>query len=161
MPLNPNNPSNRPAQNKMTQSFDPISSLAQMSQQLTSCGSGVGSPAGGINVNVNMMGPGSGAEMSMEHGGMMPGLDPSELDHMNHNANNNCHSANPLMTSMGQRMMNPNAKMCGFNTGAAAPNGVVRDGSVARRNSLRKRKLLLRKRTVIFAYLFLFPFILF
>jgi len=60
----------------MSQNFDPISSLAQMSQQLTSCVSSVGSPAGGMNMG---MGP---SDINMEHGGgMMPSLDPQyELD---------------------------------------------------------------------------------
>ncbi|ACY70529.1 hypothetical protein DVIR88_6g0066 [Drosophila virilis] len=127
MPLNPNS-SNRPPPNKMAQNFDPISSLAQMSQQLTSCVSGVGSPAGGMN----MMGPGP-VDMNMEHGGgMVPGLDATSMDHMSHaagsNAPNNCHPINPLINSMGQRMLNP--KMAGLSPGfSPGPNGVVRDGS--------------------------------
>ncbi|XP_030379735.1 protein BCL9 homolog [Scaptodrosophila lebanonensis] len=126
MPLNPNS-SNRPPQNKMAQNFDPISSLAQMSQQLTSCVSGVGSPAGGMN----MMGPGDmNIGQGVEHG-MMAGIDGGSMEHMNHGGvgagSNSCHPINPLMNSMGQRMLNP--KMCGAGGGFnAAANGVIRDG---------------------------------
>ncbi|XP_034111828.1 protein BCL9 homolog [Drosophila albomicans] len=117
MPLNPNSASNRSAPNaKISQSFDPISSLAQMSQQLTSCvpGGVGGSPAGGIN----MLGT---PDVNMEHSGMMSAvalIDATEMDHMNHNTNSNtCHSANTVLNPvMGQRMLNP--KMCGFNTNA-------------------------------------------
>uniref|UniRef100_A0A1I8Q0S1 B-cell lymphoma 9 beta-catenin binding domain-containing protein n=1 Tax=Stomoxys calcitrans TaxID=35570 RepID=A0A1I8Q0S1_STOCA len=45
IPLNPN--CNRIGQNKNTSGFDPISSLAQMSQQLTGCGMGLNSIGGG------------------------------------------------------------------------------------------------------------------
>ncbi|ALC48129.1 lgs [Drosophila busckii] len=127
MPLNPNS-ANRPVPNKISQNFDPISSLAQMSQQLTSS---ISSSAGGIN-----MGLGTGAaDINMEHG---VGMDVSGLEHMSHpssglgNIPNNCHSMNPLMNSMGQgqRMLNP--KICnlghsGFN--ATGHNGATRDGS--------------------------------
>ncbi|EDV90983.1 protein BCL9 homolog [Drosophila grimshawi] len=124
MPLNPNSGVNRPPPNKMAQNFDPISSLAQMSQQLTSCVSGVGgNPAGGMN----MMGPGPIDMNSMDHGGMMPNLDAA-MEHMN-NAPNNCHPINPLLNSMGQRMLNP--KMgAGLPAGfSPLANGVVREGS--------------------------------
>ncbi|KAH8272506.1 hypothetical protein KR044_012142, partial [Drosophila immigrans] len=126
MPLNPNSASNRSAPNaKMSQNFDPISSLAQMSQQLTSCVSGGvgGSPAGGMN----MLGP---PDVNMEHSSMMSAValvDTTEMDHMNHNSNSNsCHSANAMLNPvMGQRMLNP--KMCGFNTGAG-PGPVPNSG---------------------------------
>lgn len=107
----------------MTQNFDPISSLAQMSQQLTSCVSNVGSPAGGMN----MIGQVS-VDMNIEHSGIVPSLDSTGMDQMNHgnlgNAPGNCHSINPIMNTMGQRMLSP--KICGLGSG---PNGVVRDGS--------------------------------
>ncbi|XP_022217425.2 protein BCL9 homolog [Drosophila obscura] len=130
IPLNPNS-GNRPPPNKMAQNFDPISSLAQMSQQLTSCVSSMGSPAGAGGMNMmGGAGPGSGpVDMNIEHGiGMMSGIDPTGMDAMN--AQNSCHPMNPLMNPMGQRMLNP--KMCipgappGFNPNS--PNGVIREG---------------------------------
>ncbi|XP_023162414.2 protein BCL9 homolog isoform X2 [Drosophila hydei] len=138
MPLNPNSSSNRPAQNKMAQNFDPISSLAQMSQQLTSCVSTVGSPAGGMN----MMGPGPGqgqvsglVDINMEHSaaaaaaaGLVPNLDGISMEHMG-NAPNNCHSINPLINSMGQRMLNPKLSNLGTASFSPGPNGMIRDGS--------------------------------
>lgn len=109
----------------MTQNFDPISSLAQMSQQLTSCVSSVGSPAGGINMIGQVP-----VDMNIEgHSGIVPGLDSTGMvDQMNHgnlgNAPGNCHTINPnLMNTMGQRMLSP--KICGLGPGH---NGVVRDG---------------------------------
>ncbi|XP_044251279.1 protein BCL9 homolog [Drosophila takahashii] len=127
IPLNPNS-GNRPPPNKMTQNFDPISSLAQMSQQLTSCVSSMGSPAG--TGGMTMMGGSGPADMNIEHA-MISGLDGPGMDAINQN---NCHPMN-VMNSMGQRMMNP--KMCvpggpngpngppGFNPNS--PNGVLRE----------------------------------
>ncbi|XP_050742973.1 protein BCL9 homolog [Drosophila biarmipes] len=123
IPLNPNS-GNRPPQNKMTQNFDPISSLAQMSQQLTSCVSSMGSPAGSSGMSM-MGGP---TDINMEHA-MISGLEGPGMDVINQN---NCHPMNAVMNSMGQRMMNP--KMCvpggpsslpGFNPNS--PNGVLRE----------------------------------
>ncbi|KAH8269775.1 hypothetical protein KR018_001478 [Drosophila ironensis] len=96
IPLNPNG--TRPPPNKMTQNFDPISSLAQMSQQLTSCVSSMGSPAG-----VSIMGGPGSTDINIEHG-MISGLDSSSIDAM---TQSNCHS---MINSLGQRMLNP--KMC-------------------------------------------------
>ncbi|EDV33700.2 uncharacterized protein Dana_GF23421, isoform C [Drosophila ananassae] len=124
IPLNPNG--NRSSTNKMVQNFDPISSLAQMSQQLTNCVSGVGSPVGTGGISM-ISGSGSG-DINMEHG-MISGLDATAIDVINQNS---CHSINPMMNSLGQRMLNP--KMCApgvpgaspsFN--ANSPNGVIRD----------------------------------
>ncbi|EDW34872.1 GL18147 [Drosophila persimilis] len=128
IPLNPNS-GNRPPPNKMAQNFDPISSLAQMSQQLTSCVSSMGSPAGAGGMNMmGGAGPGPGpVDINIDHS-MMSGIDSTGMDAMN--AQNSCHPMNPLMNPMGQRMLNP--KMCipgappGFNPNS--PNGVIREG---------------------------------
>ncbi|KAI8116226.1 Protein BCL9 like protein [Lucilia cuprina] len=91
MPLNPN--SNRSNQTKMSNSFDPISSLAQMSQQLT--GGGVGLNSGGVGNSPNNMsslmgGPGGVNDINMNGlmGGPMMGgpVDPN-MDHCNQNPN--------------------------------------------------------------------------
>ncbi|EDX15202.1 GD24382 [Drosophila simulans] len=128
IPLNPNS-GNRPPPNKMTQNFDPISSLAQMSQQLTSCVSSMGSPAG--TGGMTMMGGPGPSDINIEHG-MISGLDGSGIDAINQN---NCHSMNVVMNSMGPRMLNP--KMCvpggpngppGFNPNS--PNGGLRENSI-------------------------------
>ncbi|XP_043657353.1 protein BCL9 homolog [Drosophila teissieri] len=128
IPLNPNS-GNRPPPNKMTQNFDPISSLAQMSQQLTSCVSSMGSPAG--TGGMTMMGGPGPSDINIEHG-MISGLDGSGIDAINQN---NCHSMNVVMNSMGPRMLNP--KMCvpggpngppGFNPNS--PNGLLRENSI-------------------------------
>ena len=91
IPLNPN--SNATMTNpKPSSHFDPISSLAQMSQQLTSTGGVPGSMngqpmMGGFNNNgmMNDMGPmGMGPEgqmgpgVQMEFGGMPPGMAPNQ-----------------------------------------------------------------------------------
>ncbi|BFG06762.1 protein BCL9 homolog [Drosophila madeirensis] len=128
IPLNPNS-GNRPPPNKMAQNFDPITSLAQMSQQLTSCVSGMGSPAGAGGMNMmGGAGPGTGSvDMNIEHG-IMSGIDSTGMDAIN--AQNSCHPMSSLMNPMGQRMLNP--KMCipgappGFNPNS--PNGAMRDG---------------------------------
>ncbi|EDV45248.2 uncharacterized protein Dere_GG16448 [Drosophila erecta] len=125
IPLNPNS-GNQPPPSKMTQNFDPISSLAQMSQQLTSCVSSMGSPAG--TGGMTMMGGPGPSDINIEHG-MISGLDGSGIDAINQN---NCHSMNVVMNSMGPRMLNP--KMCvpggpnGFNPNS--PNGVLRENSI-------------------------------
>nr|AAL91368.1 legless [Drosophila melanogaster] len=128
IPLNPNS-GNRPPPNKMTQNFDPISSLAQMSQQLTSCVSSMGSPAG--TGGMTMMGGPGPSDINIEHG-IISGLDGSGIDTINQN---NCHSMNVVMNSMGPRMLNP--KMCvaggpngppGFNPNS--PNGGLRENSI-------------------------------
>lgn len=119
MPLNPN--SNRPGQSKMTNSFDPITSLAQMSQQL-----GVGVSMGNTPGNIGALSAGSAVnDMSpstnMNMDGLMSSLDPSISEHCNSAGGNmgivgnspipfgptNCH----MMSPMGQRLMSP--KMCG------------------------------------------------
>ncbi|XP_023158976.1 protein BCL9 homolog, partial [Ceratitis capitata] len=141
LPLNPN--SNRPPQNKLNHSFDPISSLAQMSQQLTSCVSlntgavgntgGVGSMAAiGVNdVNVT-----SNVNQNIDN--MMASMDTG-LDHCNTGSSgmampphmsgtgpfmsNNCH-INSMLGPMGQRLLNP--KLCaGFSptTGSMGRDG--------------------------------------
>ncbi|XP_043069404.1 protein BCL9 homolog isoform X1 [Drosophila bipectinata] len=122
IPLNPNG--NRSTTNKIVQNFDPISSLAQMSQQLTSCVSGVGSPVGTGGISM-ISGSGSG-DLNMEHG-MISSLDAAAIDVINQNS---CHSINPMMNSLGQRMLNP--KMCapgvpGSSFNANSPNSVIRD----------------------------------
>ncbi|XP_020809890.1 protein BCL9 homolog [Drosophila serrata] len=125
IPLNPNSGGTlRPSpQNKMlSQSFDPISSLAQMSQQLTSCVSSMGgSPSGGASsAGMNMNIP----DMNMEHA-LLAGLDTaSSLDALNQT--NSCHPINPaMMNSMGQQRL-INAKMCGPgpNFNPNSPNGL-------------------------------------
>lgn len=129
IPLNPNN--NRGNANKMANSFDPISSLAQMSQQLTGCaglGMGGGNSMGSGNSSNDMV----SSNISLES--LIGSVDPA-LDQANSGANpgmgvgggpqmpfgaNNCHM-------MGQRMMNQ--KMCGGNMpGFNASNGGMRDG---------------------------------
>lgn len=142
LPLNPN--SNRPTQNKLNHSFDPISSLAQMSQQLTSCVSlnagGVGNNGGVGNmgvIGVNDVNVPNNVNQNLES--MMASMD-SGLDHCNAGASgnmgmpphmsgpgpfmsNNCH-INSMLGSMGPRLLNP--KMCGgFNP---ASGGMGRDG---------------------------------
>ncbi|KAH8252403.1 hypothetical protein KR038_005602, partial [Drosophila bunnanda] len=125
IPLNPNSGgAHRPSpQNKMlSQSFDPISSLAQMSQQLTSCVSSMGgSPGGGASsAGMNMNIP----DMNMEHA-LLTGLDTaSGLDALNQT--NSCHPINPaMMNSMGQQRL-INTKMCGPgpNFNPNSPNGL-------------------------------------
>ncbi|XP_041632570.1 protein BCL9 homolog [Drosophila kikkawai] len=125
IPLNPNSGgTHRPSpQNKMiSQSFDPISSLAQMSQQLTSCVSsmggspGGGAPPAGMNMNI--------PDMNMEHA-LLTGLDSAtSLDALNQT--NSCHPMNPaIMNSMGQQRL-MNSKMCGPgpNFNPNSPNGL-------------------------------------
>ncbi|KAH8283419.1 hypothetical protein KR054_012257 [Drosophila jambulina] len=125
IPLNPNSGgTHRPsAQNKMiSHSFDPISSLAQMSQQLTSCVSsmggspGGGAPPAGMNMNI--------PDMNVEHA-LLTGLDAtSSLDALNQA--NSCHAMNPaMMNTMGQQRL-MNTKMCGPgpNFNPNSPNGL-------------------------------------
>ncbi|KAL9873505.1 BCL9 domain-containing protein legless isoform 2-T3 [Glossina fuscipes fuscipes] len=119
MPLNPNN--NRTGQSKMTNSFDPITSLAQMSQQL-----GVGVNMASTPGSIGALGTGSAVnDMSpstnMNMDSLMSSLDPSISEHCNSAGGNmgivgsssvsfgpsNCHMIGP----MGQRLMSP--KMCG------------------------------------------------
>ncbi|XP_073844373.1 protein BCL9 homolog [Musca autumnalis] len=73
IPLNPN--CNRLSQNKPTNNFDPISSLAQMSQQLTGCG-----------VSLSSMGSGGGGGLLDSGDLLLPGR-PNDhpLDHCNSN----------------------------------------------------------------------------
>ncbi|XP_017051380.1 protein BCL9 homolog [Drosophila ficusphila] len=113
IPLNPNS-GNRQPPNKMAQNFDPISSLAQMSQQLTSCVSSMGSPAGAGGGMTMISGPGP-SDINVEHS-MISGLEGPGMDVINQN---NCHPMNTVMNSMGQRMLNP--KMCA--PGGGGPNG--------------------------------------
>ncbi|XP_017471683.1 PREDICTED: protein BCL9 homolog isoform X1 [Rhagoletis zephyria] len=142
LPLNPN--SNRSGQNKLNHSFDPISSLAQMSQQLTSCVSlntgGGGNSAGVGNmgvIGVNDVNVPNNINQNMDT--MMGSID-SGLDHCNAGSSgnmgmpphmsgpgpfmsNNCH-INTMLGPMGQRLLNP--KMCGgFNP---TNGGMGRDG---------------------------------
>lgn len=149
IPLNPN--SNRNNQNKMSNTFDPISSLAQMSQQLTGCG--VGLNTGGVGNSPNnmpglMAGPGGVNDMNMDGlmgGPMMGGPGDPGIDHCNQNPNG---GGNMGMSSLGgpgsipgpfgpgncnmmagaggpicQRLLNP--KLCGPNmSGGFNPNQV-------------------------------------
>ncbi|XP_053968023.1 protein BCL9 homolog isoform X3 [Anastrepha ludens] len=135
LPLNPN--SNRSAQNKLGHSFDPISSLAQMSQQLTSCVSintgGAGS-MGLIGVNDVNLPNNLNQNMDAIMGSMDSGLDhcnagssgnmamPPHINGSGSFLSSNCH-INSMLGSMGQRLLNP--KMCGFNP---ASGGIGRDG---------------------------------
>ncbi|XP_065370795.1 protein BCL9 homolog isoform X2 [Calliphora vicina] len=151
MPLNPN--SNRSNQTKMSNAFDPITSLAQMSQQLT--GGGVGLNSGGVGNSPNnmsglMVGPGGVNDINMNGlmGGPMMGgpVDPS-MDHCNQNPNGgggnmgmsglggvpgsvqgpfgpgNCNMMGGNPGPICQRLLNP--KMCGPNlSGGFNPNQV-------------------------------------
>ncbi|XP_039968184.1 protein BCL9 homolog [Bactrocera tryoni] len=138
LPLNPN--SNRPTQSKLNHSFDPISSLAQMSQQLTSCVSLNAGNGGGVGnmgvIAVNDVNVPNNINQNLET--MMASIDTG-LDHCNAGSSgnmgmsphisgpvpfmsNNCH-INSMLGSMGQRLLNP--KMCGsFNP---ANGGIGRD----------------------------------
>ncbi|KAM7341201.1 BCL9 domain-containing protein legless isoform 2-T2 [Cochliomyia hominivorax] len=153
MPLNPN--SNRSNQTKLSNTFDPISSLAQMSQQLT--GGGVGLNSGNVNNSPNNMsgligGPGvNDINMNGLIGGpMMTGPVDSGMDHCNQNGGGNVGipnlgsgpgnvpgpfgsgNCNIMAGNNGpicQRLLNP--KMCGPNmpVGFNANQGMgLRDG---------------------------------
>ncbi|XP_073844371.1 protein BCL9 homolog [Musca autumnalis] len=124
IPLNPN--CNRLNQNKPVGNFDPIASLAQMSQQLTGSAMGLGSLGGGGGSGGNSSASGL---MDVNSGDMMGG--PSgrgdhPLDHCNQMPNNNMgmpglgggggrpgpYGSDPMnsMDAMDQRMLN--GKMC-------------------------------------------------
>lgn len=150
MPLNPN--SNRGGQTKMSNAFDPISSLAQMSQQLT--GGGVGLNSGGVgnspnNISGLLGGPGVMNDINMNGlmgGQMMGGPVDANMDHCNQNPNGggnmgisglgsgggpvtgpfgpgNCNMMGGNPGSICQRLLNP--KMCGPNmSGNFNPNQV-------------------------------------
>jgi len=89
----------------------------------------MGSPAG--TGGMTMMGGPGPSDINIEHG-IISGLDGSGIDTINQN---NCHSMNVVMNSMGPRMLNP--KMCvaggpngppGFNPNS--PNGGLRENSI-------------------------------
>ncbi|XP_061401607.1 protein BCL9 homolog [Musca vetustissima] len=126
IPLNPN--CNRLNQNKPVGNFDPIASLAQMSQQLTGSAMGLGSLGSGGGGGVNSS---SSGLMDVNSGDMMgaPGSGRSDhpLDHCNQMPNNNMgmpgmggggggrpgpYGSDPMnsMDAMDQRMLN--GKMC-------------------------------------------------
>lgn len=137
----------------MNHSFDPISSLAQMSQQLTSCVSlnnnsvnnNSGSAGGGMggvmsdmnmtsNLNQNMDGVMMSMDGTMEHcspgtnnsGQMGSGIGgPNGMPGFGLNGGP-CHM-NSMLGSMGQRLMN--SKMCatGYNAGVPGNCGGVRE----------------------------------
>merc|ERR1719507_721932 len=138
MPLNPGTPSTQsqgqgPPPSK---TFDPISSMAQMSQQLTgqvttpcstpnSVGQGPDSGLGSMgNLEHGMMNSPLGGAMLGPDGnpvctgsGMLPGLDssPTTMDSMGPNG--------PMMGPGGNRAMRPNGPMMGPNGPMMGPNG--------------------------------------
>ncbi|XP_037956611.1 protein BCL9 homolog isoform X2 [Teleopsis dalmanni] len=121
VPLNPNISRSNP--NKMSLPFDPISSLAQMSQQLTSCvplNSGVGNSVCNMgennissNVNQNMEALISTIDGNVDHCSPIStnnALIPPHLNTGGPFGTSNCH-INPMINSMGQRLLSP--KICG------------------------------------------------
>lgn len=150
MPLNPNSSRNNLI--KPVNAFDPISSLAQMSQQLT--GGGVGLNSAGVsnspnNISGLMGGPGMVNDINMNGimgGSMMGGPSESSMDHCNQNSlgpggnigmsglggitgsgpgpfgSGNCNLMPGNPGGMGQRLLNP--KLCGPNMSGFNPNQV-------------------------------------
>uniref|UniRef100_A0A1I8MNF6 B-cell lymphoma 9 beta-catenin binding domain-containing protein n=2 Tax=Musca domestica TaxID=7370 RepID=A0A1I8MNF6_MUSDO len=128
IPLNPN--CNRLNQNKPVGNFDPIASLAQMSQQLTGSAMGLGSLGGGGGGGGGGGNSSSTGLMDVNSGDMMggpPGRSDHPLDHCNQMPNNNMgmpgmggggpgrpgpYGSDPMnsMDAMDQRMLN--GKMC-------------------------------------------------